>query len=677
MRPPTISDQDAGMTWTALDVLRVLLVESNTRDVAVVRTYLDDEPLGPVEVTEAPSLASAREELLSHEFDLVLLDLDLPDGEGVEVVARVREIRDDVPIVVLAAKAHEGVHVEAVRLDAQDCLFKDQLTASALARSIRHAVERHRWRDSYRHQLEMSPDGMLVVDAAGEVLFANQSAVDVLGRPKDELADVLTRNLMARRTQGGTTELDNGRTVEVRSAQTTWQGRVASLITLRDVTDRMHAEAQLRAVTEELRRSNARLEEMVTSDPLTKALNRRGIDRALRMEIERARRSGDPLTAVLIDADDFKRINDGYGLVVGDAALAALCRSVSATVRSVDHVARIGGDEFLVLLPGTSVTEGIRVAEKVRRAIRSIAVPLIAETVSVTASLAVGPVASDVVSLDQILSSLHTALRNSKRAGKDRVCSVGEAGQGSELRLVDASQLEPDISLDVVFHGIQELAHESLVGLEALTRGPPGEFSNPGELFRAAFEQDMLTAFDLRALRTTLERFKTGSWTGWYHVNVFPSTLVDTAPEHLTDLLTDAGIDERVCIELSEQQFLGDPMYLRKPVESLRRSGFRVAIDDVGYGRSSIEALMLLEPDVVKIDRKCLRTAGGDDAERRQLERLVAMLRAVDATVIVEGVETRRDLEVLKEMGVQYAQGYLWGKPSTRAQLDDAEARPA
>ena len=665
------------MTPTALDVLRVLLVESNQRDVAVVRTYLDDEPLGPVEVTEASSLASAREELLTREFDLVLLDLDLPDGTGVEVVARVREMLDDVPIVVLAAKAHEGAEVEAVRLDAQDCLLKDELTASALARSIRHAVERHRWRDSYRHQLNMSPDGMLVLDADGEVLFANQSAVEVLGRPKDRLAGAVTRDLLVRRTPGGTAELDNGRTVEVRSAQTAWQGRIASLITVRDVTDRVRAEAQLRAVTEELRRSNQRLEEMVTSDPLTKALNRRGIDRALRLEIERASRSGDPLTAVLLDTDDFKTINDGYGLVVGDTALAAICRSVSATVRSVDHVGRIGGDEFLVLLPGTSVAEGIRVAEKLRRAIKGIAVPLIAETVSVTASLAVGPIANDVVSLDEVLSSLHTALRNSKRSGKDRVCSVGEAGQGAELRLVDASQLEPDISLDVVFHGIQELAHESIVGIEALTRGPPGEFSSPGELFRAAFEQDMLTAFDLRALRTSLDRFKTGSWKGWYHVNVFPSTIIDTAPEQLHDIVADSSIDERVCIELSEQQFLGDPTYLRKPVESLRESGFRVAIDDVGYGRSSIEALMVLEPDVVKIDRKCIHTAGGDAAERRQLERLIAMLRAVDATVIVEGVETRGELDVLKDMGVQYAQGYLWGKPSTRVELDGAKARLA
>jgi diguanylate cyclase (GGDEF)-like protein len=665
------------VTSTATDLLRVLLVESNTGDAAVMRTYLDDRPLGPVEVTEASSLAAARQELLSRPFDLVLLDLDLPDGRGVEVVARVREIIDDVPIVVLAATADEEADIEAVRLDAQDYLLKDDLTASALSRAIRHAVERHRWRDSYRHQLNMSPDGVIVVDGRGEVLFANQSAVDVLGHPKDRLAAVVIRDLLPRSALGGVSALENGRTVEVRSAETDWHGRTASLITLRDVTDRVIAEAQLRAVTEELRRSNERLEEMVTSDPLTKVLNRRGIDRALRLEIERTRRSGDTLTAVLIDTDDFKTINDTHGLVVGDAALGALCRSVSGAVRSVDHVGRVGGDEFIVLLPGTSPTEGIRVAEKLRLAIRGTRVPLVTDAVYLTASFAVGPIGVGVDALDGVLSLLHSALRNSKRTGKDRVCSVSETGSGGEPRLVDASQFGPDISLDVVFHGIQELANESLVGIEALTRGPPGEFSSPGELFRAAYEQDMLTTVDLRALRTSLDRLKAQAWTGWYHVNVFPTTLIDTAPEQLTSLLGEAGTDERICIELSEHQFLGDPTYLKKPIESLRKRGFRVAIDDVGFGRSSIEALMVLEPDVVKIDRKCIQTAGGDAAERRQLERLIAMLGAVEATVIVEGVETRNELALLKDMGVQYAQGYLWGKPSGRMRIVRSEERMA
>jgi diguanylate cyclase (GGDEF)-like protein len=656
------------VTAVARDVVRVLLVERDAHDVDVVRAYLQDEPLGPIELIEASSMAAARDELLARPFDLVLLDLDLPDGQGVELVTRLREISGSVPIVVLADQADSDAGVAAVRLDAQDHLLKHQLTASALSRSMRHAIERHRWQESYRRQLDMSPDAMIVVDSGGDVLFANQAATRLLGRPKDELAAMVTRDLLPKRGPGGVVELDTGRTVEVRTAETEWHRRRAALIILRDITDRVRAEAQLRAVTEELRRSNDLLEEMVTSDPLTRVLNRRGIERALRLELDRTKRSGDVLTAVLIDADDFKRINDSYGLVVGDAALTALCSSVCTALRSVDHVGRVGGDEFIVLLPGTSVTEGIQVAEKLRRVIKATMLPLVAQRIPLSASLAVGPLGNDVAALEQVLEWLHAALRNSKRAGKDRVCSVSESGAGAELVLVDSSQLESDVSLKVVFQGIQELAKETVIGVEALTRGPPGEFASPGELFRAAFEQGMLTAVDLRALRASLERFKAARWNGWYHVNLFPSTITNTAPEQLIDML-DAGPEERVCVELSEQQFVGEPTSLRKPVENLRERGFRVAIDDVGFGRSSIEALMVLEPDVVKIDRKCIHTMGEDPAERRQLERLIAMVGAIQATVIVEGVETRNEMELLRDMGVQYAQGYLWGKPSTRLRM--------
>jgi EAL domain-containing protein (putative c-di-GMP-specific phosphodiesterase class I) len=186
----------------------------------------------------------------------------------------------------------------------------------------------------------------------------------------------------------------------------------------------------------------------------------------------------------------------------------------------------------------------------------------------------------------------------------------------------------------------------------------------PADLFRAAFEQNALTALDLRALKATMESLRERSWPGWYHVNLFPSTLLNIPPDCIIPLLDRGGTRERVCVELSEQQFLGDPAYLRPMIRELRAAGYRVAIDDVGFGRSSVEALMLLEPDVVKVDRRCIRSVASDAGERRQLERLLAMLQAVDAIVIVEGVETAEELRILRDLGVLYGQGYLWGKPA-------------
>ena len=186
----------------------------------------------------------------------------------------------------------------------------------------------------------------------------------------------------------------------------------------------------------------------------------------------------------------------------------------------------------------------------------------------------------------------------------------------------------------------------------------------PGDLFRAAFEQDVLTALDLRALRHNLVSMQASGVPGIRHVNLFPSTLLNTPIDRLLRLIGDEVELDRVCIELSEQQFLGDPTYLREPLRQLRAKGIRIAIDDVGFGRSSIEALLVLEPDVIKVDRHCVQGIERGTGERRQLERLIAMLGAVSADVIVEGVESQAELMVLQEMGVRYAQGFYWGRPT-------------
>jgi diguanylate cyclase (GGDEF)-like protein len=609
------------------------------------------------------SLEAALAHLDAEDVDLVLVDLGLCDAPGVECVREIRRTAPTVPIVVTAEESAERLAILALQRDAQDYLLKHQLNPTTLSRAIRYAVEPDHWHDQYRRQLSISPDGVLIVDADGRVLFVNSTATGMLGSAPARLAD-LPAPLRESSPAARDVSLDTGRIAEVREVPTAWSGRPARLVTMRDITDRREVERKLNAMAAELKHANERLERLVGTDPLTQALNRRGIEDALGVELRRADRTGDPLMAILIDCDDFKSINDSFGHAVGDAALAALSRSVMDTVRAGDHVARVGGDEFLVLLPSTTVVEGMVVAEKLRQAIKATPLPLASQDLALSASLGVGPVAREVVTIEEVLASLANPLKVGKELGKDVVAGGDSSVGGGAIRGRSRPELDADsIALHVVVQGIRRLEDGELIGHEALTRGPPGFFAMPSDLFRAAFEQNVLTTLDLRALRTSLEGFGRRWWTGWYHVNLFPSTLLNTPAERIIPLLDLEGARERVCVELSEQQFLGDPAYLRPPIEQLRAAGFRVAIDDVGFGRSSIEALMLLEPDVVKVDRRCIRAIARDAGNRRQLERLLAMLRAVEATVIVEGVESEEELAVLRDMGVPYGQGFLWGRP--------------
>lgn len=644
------------------ETLRILLVEDNPGDQELVRLYMAQALASPIELSCVESLGAARQVIDPSRLDLVLLDLGLPDGRGLEVVDRMRSMAADVPIVVLTGSGTLESGLDALERDAQDYLVKDQLSPAMLSRSVRYAVHRRRWQNQYRHQLSVSPDGILVLDSKEIILFSNSSAVAMLGHaPTDggSLPDLIR----GARSAPVDVTLGTGRVVEVRSVETDWQGRPGRLITLRDMTERREAERALSRLTEELRRTNRRLEELVSTDPLTGILNRRGLEEALGREIERLARTGDQLVAILVDMDDFKSVNDSYGHAVGDAALKAMTSSLREALRGGDQLGRVGGDEFLVLLSGTTTAEGVAVAEKLRRAVKATRLPVADGSVALAASFAVGVVPPDVVSIEQVLASVGSMLKRSKDDGKNRVSSE-RGSSGSKGDQWAESELNPDgIDLHVALQSIRCTTTNDVVGNEALTRGPPGAFANPADLFRAAFEQNVLTTLDLRALSNSLALLRATDPDGTYHVNLFPSTVLNTPTERIIQLLTDGVAAGRLCVELSEQQFLGDPSYLREPLLALRKHGVRVAIDDVGFGRSSIEALLVLEPDVVKVDRRCLH---GIEAmgERRQLERLMAMLSAVNAEVIVEGVETEAELSILRDMGVILAQGFLWGRPA-------------
>jgi EAL domain-containing protein (putative c-di-GMP-specific phosphodiesterase class I) len=129
-------------------------------------------------------------------------------------------------------------------------------------------------------------------------------------------------------------------------------------------------------------------------------------------------------------------------------------------------------------------------------------------------------------------------------------------------------------------------------------------------------------------------------------------------------LFPENGTKGKFCIEISEQQFIGDPAYLRDHVAALKERNIQVAIDDVGFGRSSLESLIILEPDIVKIDRKYVTGIAAEPSKARLLKRLVKVVHSLGAELIAEGIEEREELAVLLEAGVKYGQGWLWGKPN-------------
>lgn len=427
----------------------------------------------------------------------------------------------------------------------------------------------------------------------------------------------------------------------------------------------------LESVRQQLEDARKRLDDMAIIDPLTDLCNRRGFERILAAEINRARRTGAPLVGMLLDCDNLKRINETLGHAVGDVVLKEMVQRITTTLRPSDFVSRIGGDSFVILLPETQFAEALLIAERVRLSVAESPIRNANDNIYMTASIGVALLPYEISSVEELLSQTKHALKLSKVSGKNRV-STGEqvvaAAAGTavtpkkDMEIVQV--LRQGDCFRCVKHPLYRLADEQKVGYELLSRGPAGAFEMPYDFFRVAIENNILSRVDLRCVKACIDaasRLEPGSR---FDVNLFPSTILDTPIDRLIALFpTDKSIGE-FCVEISEQQFIGDPSYLKEHTAAFKKAGILVGIDDVGFGRSSLESLILLEPDVVKVDIKYVAGIAVDTQKQRLLRRLVKVVQALGAELVAEGIESRDDLEVVRDMGVEYAQGYLWGYPN-------------
>lgn len=435
--------------------------------------------------------------------------------------------------------------------------------------------------------------------------------------------------------------------------------------------DLERANVDLNSVTQELRKANEHLKQLALIDPLTRLLNRRGLEQVLAQEIQRARREGSTLLALLVDLDDFKQINDAMGFTVGDRVLVQIARKLRASLRATDHAGRIGGDEFMILLPRIRPGEGVLVGEKLRRMVFGTPVSVSpTSSLTVTASLGLVQVPEVTISLDELLSQTQSVLKQSKQAGKDQVSydervGAAQVSGGSDVRGDLLSVLRRGEGFRAVRQPIFSLDEMKPIGYELLSRLSIQAFEMPDDFFQVSREANLLTLVDHHCFKTCAAAAHCLPPDARLHLNLFPSTIVDIPVQQLLDELHASGRTGTSCIEISEQQVLGEPSYLAEAVRTFQQAGVLIAIDDVGFGRSSLESLVLLQPEIVKIDKGCVKGIGVDKSRARLFRRLLNVLESLGAEAVAEGIESTDDLDALRVLGVKYGQGFLLGEPRT------------
>lgn len=534
--------------------------------------------------------------------------------------------------------------------------------------------------------LRRSPDVVLVLAPDSTVLYTNPAVERVLGHPPhrfigSKIMDHLHPEEMGRVAEDMNGEGEGSGPLEIRlrHADGTWRRMQAIGVEPPDEQQSGYRVYYLRD-TDRRETLEEELVRRAFHDPLTGLANRElfmdRLDHALTRS-SRHVRHGSPVAVLFLDLDDFKIVNDSVGHLSGDELLVNVGRRISSCLRPGDTAARMGGDEFAVLLDeGIDATSAARIAERMLEAL-SASVVQSGEILCVSASIGVATSESGIEESEGLLRAADAAMYASKRRGRGGYAVYGEevaAGVSQRLRM--ESDLRRAISqneLKLYYQPQVTLDTGKIVGLEALLRweSPERGLVPPEDFMPFAERSGLILPIGLWALRESCRRAV--SWREQYperglylSVNLSIRQLVQpTLVDEIRETLRQSGLEpEALVLEITESLSLDRTQYVLQTLESIRELGVKVALDDFGAGHSSFSQLDWVPLDVLKIDRSTVSRLGRGKRRTEILTTsLMDLARALDITPIAEGVENAAQVETLRKMGCGLGQGNYFSEP--------------
>ncbi len=526
--------------------------------------------------------------------------------------------------------------------------------------------------------VETMRDAVVVADAHGRVVDVNPAAQRLLGipaaaligRPADTLFDdheapggngQLPPHELLReaRNRAGDVELVVTPLLDQRGATA---GRV---LVFRDVTERRELERNLR--------------HLAYTDALTGLPNRSLFHDRLKQGLAIASRRDSPLAVFFLDLDRFKVINDSLGHDVGDRVLISVARRLGACLRDEDTLARLGGDEFAVLLPEVSGPSGSKaVADKL---LRALAAPQIidGQELTVGASIGIALFPQSGGDVQSLLRSADAAMYSAKARGRGRAALfTPDLGERNARR----QQLETELrrglrtgQLQLAFQPYHELASGSMVGYEALVRWkhPRSGLLAPASFLSVAEDAGLIEAIDRWVLDEACRQARRWPSPLAVSVNVSPGRLrAGDLRQHTARILNHTDLDpERLTLELSERTLFDDEPEAFGTLSEIATAGVGVALDDFGAGYASLGHLRRLPLTQLKIDRSLVATLG-QNGDSPIVAAVTSFAHALGLSVTAEGIEHPAQLERLLELGCDYGQGFLFGRPKPAALLGDS-----
>ncbi|AKC88334.1 diguanylate cyclase [Pseudoxanthomonas suwonensis] len=529
---------------------------------------------------------------------------------------------------------------------------------------------------------ELLPALVLLADArSGRIAYANQAAREHLG----PVVDAPLATLFADPALGGRAMAEAGRGGAWASQEAVIVGRDGGVFWASASLARVEVNGapyllMVATDTTEQRELTERLRYQAAHDSLTELCNRREFERRLQVALDvRARRAdAAPFALLYIDLDQFKLINDVSGHTAGDQLLVQLVHAMRQHLRPGDVLARLGGDEFGLLAFDVDVALAHVLAERLRRCIEGVMFVWQGRTYAVSASIGMVLVDHDGCTLKDLLAWADSACYQAKESGRNRVCAYREDEDASRRRteMEWANRLRWALEQDRLLLDYQEIvplapASEPGTHIELLLRlrEEDGTVVLPGAFLPAAERYGLMPAVDRWVIRTALAHFADlhpcGDVLRTCAINLSGASIED---EGLADFILDT-IDEfavpaeRICLEITETVAVRNLLRVVRVIERLRRAGCRIALDDFGAGMSSFGYLKNLPVDLIKIDGSFVRDLGSDPMSRAIVNAVAQIGHQRGLKVVAEWVDGEHTLAVLRELRVDYGQGFVLHRP--------------
>lgn len=446
-------------------------------------------------------------------------------------------------------------------------------------------------------------------------------------------------------------------------------GTIQLIFQIQNTTDRKEAEKQLA--------------HDAFHDTLTGLPNRALIRHHLQLAISRVKRKHDLKFAVLfLDVDRFKLVNDTLGHIAGDQLLVGIARKLETCLRPGDTIARVGGDEFTILLEDlTDASEAITIAERIHTELET-PLNLNGRDVFTTVSIGIAPVSSAYNLPDEVLRDADIAMYRSKSLGKARHETFGEEMQEHSKNVL---QLETDLrraherdELFVNYQPIVSLDDFRVCGFEALVRWqhPERGLISPVDFIPIAEERGQILQIGEWVLREACSQLK--RWQEQFPADTSLYVTVNLSPRQFAQpdlvgqvkgILEETGLDPSFLkLEITESVLMDDFEAAAKLLFELRGLGVRLSIDDFGTGYSSLTYLHRFPIDTLKIDRSFVMRMDKDNVEI--VRTILSLAENLGMDVVAEGIETQEQMGLLRDLGCQNGQGYLFSKPMS---VEDAD----